>query len=229
MKKYIIAVVATIVASVAVVIALYVTDTHMVSLNTKDGTFVVYQGDTAITSAAASHSLELREGEYCVRAAGDDYTDKRQCFTVYKEDVALDFDFDYSTARLESLLDDAWSDIATTTTSAYHTIIDSYTICRGVLYKKGDWYAGIIREKIAVASDTGDYYRMVMKKDGDAWTIVASPSAVVSRHTDSTKDIPADVVDAANTLTPCPAEVGLNQPIPDTTVRPERQRFMPHD
>lgn len=211
-----------IVLTAGVIIYLYNTDTRNVTLTPVGPSFELFkgndiEGENAINEITKATTLALREGYYCAKSIDKSYSQELVCFTVYKDDVLKDIDFDLSSERLQEIRDSEWASIEQKIKDSYQSIIPSYTICKGNVHAKGEWYTGVIQEKVMLSSDTSDYYRVILHKDSGEWKIMNTPEVAVSRHTAETQSIPAQIVSQANKERQCAIETGLTAPIPDTS------------
>ena len=141
---------------------------------------------------------------------------------VYQINSSFNIDFDYSKEKLVDLLKTEKTAILSQLSSQYSSVINYFTICEGALYKKGDWYSGIVTEKIQHQADSSDYYRFIMQKKNGEWIVKTTPSVVISKLSDESKDIPQEVITSANNQASCRAEVTTGSLLPDTTTFPEK-------
>lgn len=181
-----------------------------------------YGSDTIIADISKDQTLSLKDGYYCATANNKEYDQNKKCFTVYRENSSFDVDFDYSKDKLASLLKTEKDEIINQLSDKYKSVINYFTACEGALYKKGEWYSGVVTEKIQHQADSSDYYKFIMQKEDGKWIVKTTPSVVISKLSDETKDIPYDIIVSANNQSPCGAEVTTDPLLPDTTTFPEK-------
>ena len=176
----------------------------------------LFSGDSKIATVNGTQTLRLRDGEYCTVAIDAAYSKDKQCFMVFKQNKEVNIITGYSKEELASRLDGELKAIKTVVAARYAKIINQYTICKGELLGDGTWYGGVLRDKVASVSDGGNYYYFIMHKE-DTWQLKATPSVVMSKISNET--IPGTIVEYANTIQPCEAEVTSPENVPRNAVK----------
>ena len=202
-KRLIIISVLIVAGIIGIAIWHYVASFHSVTFTmTENVTADLYQviDDTPQPTLKTIHAPErnsLQNGDYCVRPTDNKYNTTPICFTVQNKDMSIAIEPDYSSSRLAELLAPEQSQINALIQARYSPLIDNYILKDGQLYKRGQWYGATLTERVA-PSDRGDVYRVLLEKKGTAWTIVAYPQIVLSKH--RYPNVPFSVLDAVNRL-----------------------------
>lgn len=195
-------------------------ETQKRTVSIKSNTAVnVLSKERVIATVDTSATLKLKDGEYCTVAVKDDYSKDKECFMVFKQDKEVTITVDYSVENLASKLESEAPAISEVIKNTYPSIINSYVLCRGQLLLDGTWYGGVLREKVASLADTGNYYYFIMKK-GSIWQLKTTPNVVISKLSPEAKDIPAKVIQKANTTQACDTEETSPENVPSNVVEP---------
>lgn len=180
----------------------YFSSIHKVSISLADGSsvnlFQIVDGNyKKVKTLSKSTAISLGKGNYCARPVDDKYSDKPECVIVDNKDAVLNISPDYSTDYLSTLLETEFVNIHAIIIAKYSPLIDNYSLAKGQLFKKGDWYGTTLSE-VTGPSRLGDNYRIILKKINGIWTVAAKPQLVFSRY--DYKDIPIEILSAVNTM-----------------------------
>lgn len=174
---------------------------HKVSLKLVSGvtTVQVYSShDSLLKTVNASRDISLQNGSYYIKPSGNHIDISKINFTVNNKDTSITINPDYSTEYLASLLKTEASSIQQTLTSTYGTTLNGFYVNPGYLYQKGGWYGTTLTQKVEVSGDTGDVYRIILQKKGDAWAVITKPQLVLSSSV--YRDTPVYIVNIVNNL-----------------------------
>lgn len=104
---------------------------------------------------------------------------------------------DFSKEKLNAVYVTEKDDIERALITAYPNISPLYSIEKGQLYKRGDWYGALLVYKGTSFFNTDDL-RVVMKKEGSAWSAKWLPMPSLNVYVQ--KDVPLDVLQKVNNL-----------------------------
>lgn len=142
--------------------------------------------------------VSVKNGLYCAASTDSNYDNSPVCIDVDNKDTTLMVAPAFSTSYLVQLLtSELQSQLSTLITNKYSAIISRFVIDKGELFDRGEWYGTTLTVKTA-PQDRGDVYRLILKKDGDTWSIVATPHIILSKY--DYKDIPFAILTAVNQL-----------------------------
>lgn len=147
-------------------------------------------------SLSADGSLRLQNGTYAAVPTGEIFATTPIEFSVNSQNITVTIDPDYSVAHLEELRKAEQAAITKVIRDTYASVIGNFTIPSGTLYKKGEWYGGLLIQNPLGGGQLGDVYRVVLKKENNIWTVVATPSIVLS--TEDHPNIPYDILTTIN-------------------------------
>lgn len=153
--------------------------------------------EQVMQSINSATTLRLQNGTYCAKPTAENYQDTPVCFTVENKDLAASLDFSFTQLYLDELLKDQQASINKLIKDTYKEVIDGFVLKDGMLLGQGDWYGTTLTKKVA-RGDQGDVYRVLLKKSGDAWSIVTYPQIVLSKF--NYPDVPYSVLDTTNKI-----------------------------
>lgn len=159
----------------------------------------IYRKDKQkVKDISSDSSMFLRKGTYYIIPEGENFSKDPINFTVNNKDVTVEVNPSYTNEYLSELLKDEQPAIMTAITEKYPSLITGYTLNRGTLYKKGEWFGGLLQPKVTDPRDQRDPYRIVLHKNGDEWEVVRRPEYILtsSRY----KEVPIDVLRAVNLI-----------------------------
>lgn len=105
---------------------------------------------------------------------------------------------EYSAERIKEIIRQQQSDIQS---AIFQNIRNglSYSLDEGSLFDHGTWYISTLKPSPSTENEA-DTLRVLLKKDGNVWTMMGSPKLVFTKY--NTKDVPVAVLDAVNTYSP---------------------------
>lgn len=152
-----------------------------------------------VQTITSSQTISLTKGKYFLIPKGDHISDNDIIFTVADQPVTVDVNPDYTSDFLGTKLTNEEAVIKAAITSQFPLAKNQYDIQDGSLYKKGEWYGALLIHKGDDPSAPGDYYRVVVRKDGSTWKVIKQPELILT--TAEFSNVPSDVIDAVNKLT----------------------------
>ena len=147
-----------------------------------------------------SSTLRLADGNYTIKTFSKNNIIKENTtnFTVKDKDTTVNIRTEYSQAFITSEVNKYRKNIESVLFAKYPTLKTSYIFRQETLSgKNAEWYAAAYQEK-AQAKNSGDYYIVIMKKNGTSWSIKNRPQIVNTIH--NTSNIPENVLEDANKL-----------------------------
>jgi hypothetical protein len=151
-----------------------------------------------IKSLNTSTTLSLQAGDYCAVITDTKYDVSPVCISLSSSDASISLNPHYSDSYLASqLTSELKSQLHLIISQKYSAIINGYTLGNGQLLGDGEWYATTLTTKVA-PNDRGDYYRVLLKKDGNTWQIIAFPQLALSRF--DYPNVPVEILSDANRL-----------------------------
>lgn len=151
--------------------------------------------DQSIAELNSSKDISLDKGTYYYVVEGNNISETRQDFVVGEENSTVTVDPSYTGGYLAELALEELRPVRSLLESTYDTTIDDYDIGSFYLYKRGEWGAGYLVQRVDPRQDP-DVYRYVVQKIGDVWKIIASPELTISSFT--YPDIPKEVLTSIN-------------------------------
>lgn len=148
-----------------------------------------------------SSTLRLADGNYTIKTFSKNNVTKENTtnFTVKDKDSTVNIKTEYSQAFITSEVNKYRKNIESTLFAKYPALKTGYVFNKETLSgKNAEWYAAAYQEK-AQAKNSGDYYIVIMKKNGTSWSIKNRPQIVNTTH--NTSNIPENVLEDANKLT----------------------------
>lgn len=155
------------------------------------------QDDKKIATLNQDGNLSLRAGTYYVVPQSDKYDTSSFSFTVDSSDITVDINPDYSQNYKKQVLKNELTAINKAISDAYPKAISQFVINEGYIYQDATYYGTTLTQKTAYASDQGDVYRTVLKKENGTWIIKAKPALVLSAK--DYPDIPFEILSDINT------------------------------
>ncbi len=201
-KKRLILFVVTVIVLLSVLgTVFYMSSLRTVRINIVDSDVkvTVFRGDTKRTEIATlseSGELRLQKDTYTIIASGDKYTDTSRGIAVQDKDISVNIEPEYSSIYRSEILLKELPEINQAIANAYPAIISNFTINKGTIEKKGQWYITTLTQAPPTASEEGDFYRTILKKENNTWVIKAEPALVINAA--EHKDIPADIIRKLN-------------------------------
>ena len=97
---------------------------------------------------------------------------------------------DYTDAKLIELYSKQKTEIEKVLLQRYPEITSLYTITKGALYERGEWYGALLEYKGA-AFFNRDNLRVIMQKEGNAWKVpwLPSPSANIYNQVGAPEEV----------------------------------------
>jgi hypothetical protein len=215
MKKLVILLIAvTLVAAATIAGLMYYNSFHKVTvtlgddvsaaliykINPEEGHNHEVHGDE-LQKLSASGELSLQNGSYFIIPEGEKVAKDEISFTVKDADMPVSVAPGYSRGYLDELLKTEKTAIEAAITSAYPAQMQTRTVEKGTLYKKGEWYGALLASNdpnLDLRSQT-DYYRIILQKTDGAWKIINVPQLVLT--TAEFKDVPQEILRDVNNMT----------------------------
>ncbi|TAL15330.1 hypothetical protein EPN95_00350 [Patescibacteria group bacterium] len=175
-----------------------------VTLETKGPSYKIYLStnkNTVISTVTNKVTLKLHDGYYCGSTSDSNYDTATICFMVYKKDLTVVFNPNYSTKHLADLLVPEQDIIMNIIKTKYSNILSGFTVCNGELYATGDIYGTAVVQKTASPRDNATIYRVVLEKTNNTWTVIKNPELVLDATTYS--GIPVDVLKSIDIQPTC--------------------------
>ena len=147
-----------------------------------------------------SSTLRLADGNYTIKTFSKSNVIKENTtnFTVKDKDTTVNIRTEYSQAFITSEVNKYRKNIESVLFAKYPTLKTSYIFRQETLSgKNAEWYAAAYQEK-AQAKNSGDYYIVIMKKNGTSWSIKNRPQIVNTIY--NTSNIPENILEDANKL-----------------------------
>lgn len=153
-----------------------------------------------ITDSGSSLRLEKDSSYLITYTADKNYADGSTTIVVNDDTKVIKLDPYYSTEKLSSMLDPELTQVHQVIRDNYGEAINSYTIARGNLYHKGEWYGTTL---VYIGGDpfVSDPLRVVLKKTDGVWK-PATRTPEINLNTISYPDIPKDIMSATNVFVP---------------------------
>ena len=148
-----------------------------------------------------SSILRLADGNYTIKTFSKSNVIKENTtnFTVKDKDTTVNIRTEYSQSFITSEVNKYRKNIESVLFAKYPTLKTSYIFRQETLSgKNAEWYAAAYQEK-AQAKNSGDFYIVIMKKNGNSWDIKNRPQIVNTIY--NTSNIPENVLEDANKLT----------------------------
>ena len=165
-----------------------------------------------ITKTDEAKVIKVRSGSYGVNySAGEDYQAINQTIVINGPTTISPPQLNYSISKLATMLPDEKSEIQAAL-AATITDIGSYYVGGEGLFARGDCYGVMLvpntwfdpsspvdaLDRAINPNNTLDIVRVIAKKDGEQWQVVAGPSLIF--YLDDYPNIPEEVVRAVNAL-----------------------------
>lgn len=180
----------------------YLLSHHKVSFVLQNGTTsaTIYQSDKKKAGQVTPNGhLLLKKGDYYAIPDGSNIATTPVNFTVMERDLTVTINPDYSEAYLNTLLVGETPAITAAITTKYPSILATYTLDQSTLYKRGDWYGGLLLPKVKDIREQEDFYRIVLHKENDKWQVIRRPEYILTAS--QFTSVPTDILSAINSLT----------------------------
>lgn len=147
-----------------------------------------------LAQTSASTTISLQNGDYYAIPKGNNLVTDKIYFTVKDVDQRITIDPDYTTSYLEKQLTSNLPAIQRSIDQSFPVVAPRYTLTSSQLYKKGDWFGGILAPQ-----DTAlDEYKVIVRKNGQKWEVVGIPQIVLTST--AFPKVPTDVLTQTNRL-----------------------------
>jgi hypothetical protein len=199
MKKNII--IASIFLTITIIVGYFITSYQWVTFlfETPSGNAELFNNGEKIKNIKNDTPLLLKNDTYTIRAVDSKYSKDDIEVSTTNNSRNIPIDFTYSSVYLEELLTPKeLSAIQAALVSKYAQKLDGFTLNTGYLLGQGEWYVTTITKKVRDESEIPDIYRVVLKKEKGGWTIITTPSLVLSIPLNKT--IPLSIIRTANDL-----------------------------
>lgn len=183
----------------------YLSSLHKVSFKTKGNFSTVdvykrYPSEKISTvDLQKKESLSLPNDNYYVILQDSEYDQTPVYFTVNSKDLTVSINPNYSDAHLGVLLETEQPTIYGIVNKYLNSEgARDYTIKKGTLFEKGEWFGGVLVSKKADNNNPKDTYRVILKKDNESWSMTTTPMIIFSSA--ALPDVPIDVLRKVNAL-----------------------------
>lgn len=157
------------------------------------------EGDP-VAEFTQSQTISLREGSYVVVGGSEPDFSIQTTAVDLISDQSISVQPVYSEAKLASLLASETPAIQQAIRTSVFGLDSTYTLGPGKLFGLGEWYGTIIYPNLSaeqLRTQYVDVYRVVMKKENDAWTLVTNPPELIL-GAPKYPAIPKDVLENVN-------------------------------
>ncbi len=182
---------------------MYVSSFQDVTFNISDevSSINIYSknNDELIYDGIPSNPIKLRSGEYYITPHGDKIDTSNIEFTLGKNNDQVKIDPDYSTKYLVELLKAEQVAARSTIAAQFSNQMSQYKFINDTLYKKGQWYGVVLKNRAYTNDNTLPSYRVVLRKQNDSWDAVTTPSIHLSAQ--KYPSIPIDILTDINQTT----------------------------
>jgi len=177
----------------------YFVSTRTVAITSKNSTsFSLSEQDkkTSRQMAATKTSVRIKKGKtYILSYVGaSGYANGEMTITPTTETITINPD--YSTEKLNKMLDADITAINTTITASGTSIDTLYTIQRGELSHYGEWYFTTLMYNGSAEDASSDTLVVGLQKKGGVWTAILTPNIIFTTSTYPT--VSRDFIEAAN-------------------------------
>lgn len=148
--------------------------------------------DKEVKEFSSTGSVLLKEGDYYIIPEGESIASDKINFSVGDKDTSIPVEPSYTPESLEAELEKEVSAIETAVISTYPSIVDGYSLEEGSLYKKGDWFGGLLIPETVSERDQKDYYRVILQKKDGTWKVVRRPEYTLSSS--RYEEVPVDIL-----------------------------------
>lgn len=182
-KKALIITIASLVVAFAIIGILFYMQTFRTihfDIKKENVKVVIHKDDSTIVSFTADTDVKLQKGDYIYTTDGSNYANTPQSFTVGDDNTTVTVNPPFSDAYRTKVLNAELPAITKVLLKAYPILSTDFTIAEGDIYDDGTWYGTTLTQKPNSASEQGDMYRIVLKKEKADWVIKTKPELVLS-------------------------------------------------
>ena len=167
---------------VILVIAVFIAVGYFLSLQKVTLVYNPTQGDVYLTgdriegrmSTTSGKEMSLPKGVYQIHIAGDNAQPDTRALIVQEDPITQTVPISFPTKVLDAQLTKETPAIIEHITSKFPQMLSLYTVNRGKLYDRGDWYATTLTY-IGSDKDNRDTLRLVMQKVSGQWKLITTP------------------------------------------------------
>lgn len=160
------------------------------------------------TIRESGQTIKLKKGDYILQYdAKNNYRDYFASVNLHDKRQTVHLSPDYSDDYLNKILDGELGSIQGSILQKYPKVGQLYTIQRGKLYKKGEWYGTTLTYKGDVTGSNffqTDTLRLVLEKLNDQWIVKTTPPNILLNKY-AYPGVPEDVLRNVNSLPAGPA------------------------
>lgn len=160
--------------------------------------------DKTLIKSNSKITKKIKPGSYLIVYSSDGYNTVSKSITIDKNITFTTPDLDYSNERLSTLLTNEKQSIEQIIYSSLPN--KNFDVVDASLYKQGNWYGARLIPKdwydkkypvnsvprVINENNKQDILRVILKKEGDGWKVIAKPS-IVFAITDY-PNIPQDII-----------------------------------
>lgn len=154
-----------------------------------------------VSTITNSSPVSLVDGKYVIETFSEDNSLKNKSteFTVDGSDKTINITTEFSQSYVDQHLTNQREAIEKTLFAKYPQLKTDYQLYKETLLgKNAEWYVSAYQEKV-IGKDNGDIYTVIMKKDGDSWSVKTRPQLINTKY--NTRDIPDDILSDAFAVT----------------------------
>lgn len=171
-----------------------------VTINLSDDTSsltIFNSNNIEIHNIKDSQTIKIQTGNYIFIPEGEKISSDAITVVITKHET-INIDPDYSNIYLESILETEKTKIQKLFNDKYPNIITNYTIKNYQLFKKGEWFGGILVKNNSSFNNKKDTFRFVAKKTDGVWEIINYPDLILTAK--DYPDVPLDILNEINSI-----------------------------
>lgn len=150
-----------------------------------------------IASATNNQSVSLKNGEYFYVPSGNNIDNSAVAFSV-NGNTTVDVISPYSRDYLSVIAQQESSAVKAAMLEKYPDVMAKFNYDSITAYGRGQ-YIGIILTPVDMDQhNPSGYYRAVLQKNGESWSVIGRPEIVLTKH--NTPGITIDILTAINSI-----------------------------
>lgn len=177
----------------------YLLSLHKISFTLQNGVTgaTIYRSNKQeVLRISSNGNILLKNGDYYLIPEGPNLSRDPIIFKVADKDMAVSVNPPYSKEYLNGLLDKEKPAVIAAITGKYPSVFTNYTLTRGALYRKGEWFGGLLKPNISDRREQKDPYRIVLQKKDGRWEVIRRPEYVLTSS--KYKEVPVDILRTVN-------------------------------
>lgn len=156
-----------------------------------------YKNKSNPTKVVDKQVINLQTGTYIVIPSGNKISNDKISIFI-KEDTTIKINPDYSKYYLLSILNTEKNNILNILKQKYPDLIKNYSIKQAELFKKGQWFGGLLVNNQSNPNNIKDIFRFIAYKESDIWKIVNFPDLILTKKIYN--NVPIEILNAINKL-----------------------------